>query len=425
MKFSFGQLLSFGLRLASLSAKFFLTLYMGKFFGLSEMGIYGLALSASIFFSWVVGFKLDYVVGREIVGAENKLAAKRMRDQFIFYSFCYVLLALLFVYFSFEHTDILPQKYWLYVAFLSIAEGYATFLQLNLNSLGMPVINNFLFFIRSASWVAPVMVIGYFWPEFRNIDFVFNCWLSGVSVSVFITLFYLRQWPWPSFKTQPFDFKWLKKSIVVCFMMWVGNISLAAGTYADRFIIAKFLDLELVGVVTFYASFAFALLTLNQSGVLAFAYPRFITNYKQGHIAIFWQDVWRAGLQSAALSGALALLICLALPFYARYAGKELLLQNTHVLYLVMAGAFLRCVADIFYYVLYARHQDRPLWLGNIVIFLPFLGANLIMIPLFGIIGFGINSFFVGLSLLAWRLWYVKYGKHGIHVIHAANKGIT
>jgi hypothetical protein len=56
------------LRLLSLVDKLALSLYMGKYFALSELGVYGLAFGAVMLAIVLFGFRVDYIVAREILG---------------------------------------------------------------------------------------------------------------------------------------------------------------------------------------------------------------------------------------------------------------------------------------------------------------------------------------------------------------------
>src|SRR5690242_841565 len=56
------------LRLMSLVGKLALSLYMGRYFALTELGLYGLAFGAVMLAIVLFGFRVDYIVAREILG---------------------------------------------------------------------------------------------------------------------------------------------------------------------------------------------------------------------------------------------------------------------------------------------------------------------------------------------------------------------
>src|SRR5689334_13900159 len=56
------------LRLMSLVGKLALSLFMGRYFELSELGLYGLAFGAVMLAVVLFGFRVDYILAREILG---------------------------------------------------------------------------------------------------------------------------------------------------------------------------------------------------------------------------------------------------------------------------------------------------------------------------------------------------------------------
>ena len=52
------------LRLISLTAKLVLTLYMGRFLSLSDMGTYGVVVGVVMVFAVVLGVRFDYITSR-------------------------------------------------------------------------------------------------------------------------------------------------------------------------------------------------------------------------------------------------------------------------------------------------------------------------------------------------------------------------
>src|SRR5208282_3671019 len=78
------RLITMGLRFASLGTKLALTLFMGRYFSLSDIGLYGLVLGAVSMGGCVIGIESDFIVTREVVDAEPFLAARKIRDQLVF-----------------------------------------------------------------------------------------------------------------------------------------------------------------------------------------------------------------------------------------------------------------------------------------------------------------------------------------------------
>jgi hypothetical protein len=60
------------------------------------------------------------------------------------------------------------------------------------------------------------------------------------------------------------------------------------------------------------------------------------------------------------------------------------------------------------YLVLFARNQDRAIWLGNLLFLVPAFGCNALFVPFFGLAGIGYGSIAAAAFLMIWRLWHVS-----------------
>lgn len=405
------QILNVGLRLSALAAKLLLMLYLGRYFSLSDMGVYGLVLGATMFLSWVLGMKMDYIVSREIVGLEPVSAVCKMRDQAVFYTFNYGALVIFAIAASLTGVFPVDNKIIFFIAALSVAEGYAGMTYTNMNSLGQPLQANMLFFLRSALWVIPVVLAGVLFPSWRHIDVVLSFWLLGVLASLLATVWVWRRLPWSATRTMPIDWTWLRHSVRRCLFIWLGTLGIAGGTYVDRFIVAHYLTLDYAGIATFYASFAVALLTLSQSGVLAFSYPRMIKLHRDGDETGFRnearQTLWHVALFAAAVS----LVVGFGVPLLAQLLDRPKLAAESFTLWLMLFAVWLRSNAETLYYILYARHQDKPLWLGSLLFLIPAFGGNLLLVPMLGLSGMGYSMILAAAFMFFWRLWYVVRGR--------------
>lgn len=405
--YSLKQFFNVVLRLVSLIAKLGLTLYMGRYLGLEDMGIYGLVFGAVMILSGALGLRLDYVVSRDIVGTTPENTLVTMRDQTVFLLFNYLLLALVMLAVIMSNLTGVDGKILLTIIMLSIVENLASAAQINMTSLDQPVLANFLFFIRSASWVFPVVILGMLSPSYRNVDFIFKCWMLGVVASVALNLWCWRNLPWTALKHHPIHWNWIKEGVKKSFLIWLGTMGLAAGMYVDRFIVMKFLGLDEVGIATFYFSFTFALLTLLHSGVMAFFYPRLIKLYRKNNEAGFRKEMRQTGLQTAISAAVIAAGIGIGVPLIGHFFNRPELVREAKTLWLMLAGTWIRANAETLYYVLFARNQDKAIWLGNLLFLIPAFGCNVLLIPVFGLEGIGYGTIIAALFLLLWRAWYV------------------
>jgi len=401
------RLINIVLRLATLTAKLVLTLYMGRYLSLSDLGVYGLVSGTVIILTTVLGIRFDYVVSRDLVGATPAVAFAKMRDQAVFYGLNHLALAAIMGILVLTDVTGISSKIMFVIFMLSVLESVANMTFLNINSMGRPLVATMLFFIRSGLWVLPVVGLGLFIPMLRNSDAVFGFWALGVSASLVATVWVWRSMPWRVLISAPIDWGWIKKGIARCSFIWLGSLGGSAGFYVDRFIVAHNLGLELAGVATFYSSFTTALYALVQSGVLAFAYPRLILLHQNDDKAGFRREVRSQSWHVALLAGVIAIGLGFIVPLLGEFFHRPILTNEAPTLWLMLFGMWMQANASTLYYILFAKHQDRVIWLGDLLYLIPAFGCNAILVPLIGFRGIGYGSIVASLFILLWRGWHV------------------
>jgi len=398
------------LRLISLAAKLILTLYMGRYLGLADMGVYGLVFGAVVILSDALAFRFDYIVGRDLVGVSPAEMFIKMRDQTFFMLLNHMVLGVVILTVYLTDITSIAGRILFYIFALSITENFATAAYVNTTSQGRPVFANILFFVRSASWVFPVVILGMWNEAFRNVDVILMWWLIGVTLSLLLALWSWRNLPWTEGLRRPIQWTWLKRGVQKSFLIWLGAIGISMGAYNDRFFVERFIGLDEVGILTFYASFALALMTMVYSGVLAFVYPRLIKWHREKNKDAFWREAKQAGWQTAAFATFLAIGLGIAVPIIGLMMNKPELVAEKVTFWLMLVGVWIRSNADTLYQILFARHQDKSIWLGNLLFLIPAVGGSIIFIPAYGFIGVGYSAIAAALFLLIWRAWCVYRG---------------
>lgn len=404
----FANVLNMLLRLGSLAAKLIFTLYIGRYLGLAEMGAYGLITAYVAVLITLLGVRFDYVASRDIVDETPLGIARIIKDQNVFYGLNYLaiilvaVLALAAVHGA--HADII-----LFVCLLSIMESLASITSGNLVSLKQPILANILFFIRAALWVFPVLALGIASPAFRTVQTILFCWMLGVIASLVLTFIAWRHLPWRQALRTPVDWAWIRAGVMKCFPIWLGVIGITVATYVDRFVVQHYLGLDYVGVASFYGSFVLAIQALLQSGVFAFSYPRLISYHRRDDHPMFRNEAWRMTAQAMLFAGIVSVGIGMAVPILGNLFHRPEFTANAVTLWLMLFGNWLRSATEGLYYVLYARHQDRLVWIGGLLMLIPALGCNLVLVPLLGFQGIGYSCIFTGIFLCVWRLWSVVF----------------
>ena len=396
------------LRLAGLTAKLALTLYMGRYLSLQDMGTYGLVLGAVMILTVTLGFRIDHVVSRELVRVAPLVALVKMRDESLFYIANYigaVVIGLAIVHSGM--TGISPRLL-IYIFALTITDSYFNLTYINMNAMERSLIANVLYFIPGGLWCIIVILLGIVRPEFRTLDAVLISWVIGDIIFITASFSTWRRLPWRELREKKVNWKWIGDGVSKSFLIWLGTIGLMAGSYVDRFVLAHFLTFAEVGVATFYFSFVNTMLTLVQAGILVFAAPRLISLHRDGDEPEFWNEFRRTAWHVALFAGLIALGVSAAVPLIGKFFQRPQLVENAPLLWLMAAGMWIRCNAESLFQVLFARHQDRAIWAGNLLYVIPALVCNALLVALVGLIGAGFGSIISSLFLLLWRGWHVR-----------------
>ena len=392
--------LSVFLRVSSLAAKLLLTLYMGRYLSLGELGVYGLVFSAVMITTGVLGARLDYIVGRDLVGAKPEQACHILRDQTAFYGGNFLLFALVMAVLGFS--GLASPVILMSVFAISVFESMASVFASNLISLGHPLLSTFLFFVRSGLWCVIVVAVGLLYPETRSVESILFAWTLGAALGVMLPFWFWRSLPWRKILPLPIDRVWLKASLKKSAPVWLGTIGAMTASSMDRFVVSAYLDLEKVGVVTFYSSFAFALLSLVHSGFFSFSYPRLIDLHKKGETKAFKEEAISTGIEVSLFVLAAALFLGVLMPISAPFFGKPELAAEALTFWLMLCAIWIRSVSDSFYFVLYAKGKDKPLWLGDLLYLVPVIAGNVLLVPVFALPGVGYSAVFASVCLLFW-----------------------
>ncbi len=404
----FHRLFNMSLRLSALGLKLILTLYIARYFSLSDMGTYGLVASTVAMAIPFLGFRLDYMVTRELVDASPAKATMLIRDEIVFYGLNYAFLAMVVIAGALVLPHSTNNTILVITLFLSILESLCTVTSTNFIYFKRPILANFLFFLRSAAWTIPVIGLGLFSPTLRSLGFVFSFWLMGLLCSLLVTAYMLRHMPWRETIATKVDWHRLRHDVTRSIPIWLGAIGAVGTTNIDRFVVEYHMSREMVGILSFFASFGTALSALVSSGVNTFKQPHLIASHKEGDTGKFWTITKEMMIETIISGILLSLITAYLVPIMASMLGKPEIESYKAVLWLILVGTVLRLVGDSLSGVLYARHQDKAIWIGGLLSLVVSLGLNVWLVPRYGLYGAGYSAIISGVFIVLWRFYYVR-----------------
>jgi O-antigen/teichoic acid export membrane protein len=401
------RLVNLSLRLTALAAKLLLMLYMARFVSPADFGEYGLVAGTAAILMTALGIRLDYVVARELVSAPALECARKMRDQLWFYGLNYGVLGIIVAIVILTRISAAANHSLAFIYVLSVLESCSAIMFTNMISRGRPITANLMLLMRSGLWVFPAVALGLGEAAFRTSNVIFVAWVCGAALSIGFAIWEWRSLPWRALRGVAVDWEWVWRSARRCTLIWVSTVGLTAGTLVDRFVVAVDLNLDLVGVLTFYASFASALYSLIESAVF-YSYPRLVSLHEENNKASFDGEARRMRRTAAMLAGIIALAMAIIIPGLGMVLQRPLLVQEAPALWLLLLGTWIRINAQALYLMLFATHRDRVIWLGDLLYIVPALGGNLVLVPAFGLTGIGYSSIISSVFILVWRGWNLR-----------------
>ncbi|HEX2670990.1 MAG TPA: hypothetical protein VHM25_08960 [Polyangiaceae bacterium] len=394
-------LANIAMRGAGLVGRFALTLYFAKHFQLSEIGTFGLIAGMAGLLPSLIGCGVNYFLNREIVGADPLRAGTLLRDRLVLTIAMLLLVALAFVAAHAAGMVQAPANLGL-LAFILAAECIAFDIHMSLIGLRMPVAANFLLFVRSASWIFPVLVLGMIWPQLRSLQFVFWCWAVGLGAGFVFLFALLRNWPFAAISRTRVDFAWIGRTVRRGWLIYLSDLGIGGQLYLERYIVNDLLGLNLTGVYTLYWTMANAVHVLVTVGVVQVALPDLVEAHGQNKV------IWRKTfLHTTGRLLAITIPICLAcavvvLKLLPRL-GIEQFATAPYLFCLMLVGVVIRLLSDMASYGLYSRNLDTEFAAMNILGIVSSLALSYILIARYGLIGAGAGMIIHALLQLSLR----------------------
>lgn len=396
------QCLLLGIRLANAAAKFALAVYMARYLGLGDVGVFGLLVGATTGIQAVFGFGLSDWMTRKVVGLDRAQAiplamarlALSVGVEILIQAVIWSLLAVL---------GFLPAPTTvLLIAGILLLEHIAYDLyaiEIGRERTGPA---NLQFFLRSGAWPPVVILVGLLIPSARTLDMVLLGWLGGLLLmlaSALVTS--LRGGRW---RHLGFNWRGLDEGFRVGIPFWIAETGQIGNLYLDRFLVSAFLGLELTGVYTFFWSYANVVHTLAVNGIVQPQVPKLVAADASGDRGRFEAERRRIMAESRVWGLLLAGSVGIALPFLLPWVDRPMLAQNLWIFAIVLVATLARMAADTAGFLLYSLHRDREIATTSIAGVLIAAALNLALIPQFGILGASVAYLLVGVAVTMLRL---------------------
>jgi O-antigen/teichoic acid export membrane protein len=355
-----------GLRGGMLVGKFLLSLFIARYMGLEDLGVYALIAGVVAVGQVVMRFGIFASISREAVNQPIDELLHNLRHYGVGCVVAYIVLIPAFYVGGAHFGSAALGLLTLVVMFLEQASFDAFVLT---NNLQKPKLANVIYALQSALWIYLFVVLAFFIEAFRSLENIMVFWIGGGFFSLFLSLFLTRKWPWRTVFSRPFSRIWYAPYFMKSWRLYMGDIISTMTMYLDRYLITFFLSLELVGVYILFWQVANAICNLIGAGVIQVYRPRLISAYNQNDSALFrtlFVATFKRGLGGTTILS----LVCAAIvPFLVVYADKPLAMEYLPLFWLMLFTLLFRVATDIVGAGLYARHMDRIIVQSNIIRF--------------------------------------------------------
>ncbi len=344
------------IRVGMLAAKFFLTIFIARFMGLEEVGIYGLIVAASGTIQFVLRLGVFNFMARDAVHQTKAELTDHLRHYGTGILCLYILLVPVAyaLGYRFDHTELAMLAL---AVFITEHFSFDTFILVN--NLHKPKLANVLLSIQGASWIYLYIILAFFMPELRTLESVLLFWAIGGAATIAFALFLTRAWPWAEAFAKPVNWVWYKETIKNARHIYIADVVTVVTLYMDRYLIAAFLSLKMTGVYILFAQVENAIINLVTSGVIQVYAPKLIEAFKEKDAPKFKTIYKNCGIRALASTAGLGLISAIVLPFLIEYTDKPEATYYLPVFWLMMAALLVKMVSYMTRSAFYPLRMDK------------------------------------------------------------------
>ncbi|MCK1551519.1 hypothetical protein IVB11_21360 [Bradyrhizobium sp. 177] len=399
-----GTVAALVLRALTLASRFLLSLLLARMLSPAEIGAYGLLTAALAFALLAVGLEFYSFTLRELVPATPERRARIIADQMVLGTAALVAVGIVVT--SAIATGSFPARLAPWFMVILVTEHISLEATRILIITWRPVRAYIGVFLRGGIWVYAIAVLMLAAPSMRTLETVLVWWALGGVASIVFSGFSLSELPWRELRGYVPDLKNIREGLWTARPFMLTAAGALVISYVDRFVIDAFVGRDALGIYTFYSTILIGLLSLGSSVSHQFL-PKVIAGYAAG------RDAYRSALRSffwsmLALVCATMILSAFAMGPMLAVLGLSTYTASIGVFYAMLPGVFLRMLADVPSYALYAARADKYLLICNLGSAAVSTLLNVSLIPVLGIYGAalagGITSAGLFLSLVGFAI---------------------
>lgn len=384
------SIISLFIRGFSILSRFTLFIYIGKFLPTSEYGIFGLLQSSLAIGVYLIGLDLYVYTNREIPKMDFKGVQAVVQSQFAVHIMAYIIfLPLITLILS---DTFIPSKYIGWFCILLMLEHITFEFIRILIALQHPLYANLIISLRSLLWILLFLVITYTYPSVLSIKNLLLFWISGLAISLIISIclfFKLKILP---FETWKIDTEFIKQALKGSFIFLMASISQNTIEFSNRYFLKYYYSSFEVGVYSFFQNIVNLMDVFIYTALIMIILPKLIEAKSRGDDLTYKNklDIMQGGIFYGTIFLAIALFFIIN-PFLS-FIGKEEMVKNIEIFRMLLLGSALFCLSHIGHYVLYINNNERLILAASLVGTVINIILNIILIPTYGMTGAAIST---------------------------------
>ncbi|MBR1249474.1 hypothetical protein JQ609_21405 [Bradyrhizobium sp. AUGA SZCCT0169] len=363
----------------------------------AEMGEYGLLTAALAFALLAIGLEFYSYTLREMVPASPARRTRIIADQITLGVMALLVVGVLVL--AAILAGLFPSRLAPWFLLILITEHISLEATRILIITERPVRAYIGVFLRGGIWVYAMAVLMFTTPSTRTLEMVLVWWALGGTLAIAFSAASLSGLPWRELRGYRPDWNAIFAGLRTARPFMLTAAGALVISYVDRFVIDMFVGREALGIYTFYSTILIGLLSLGASVSHQFL-PKVISGYTAS------AEAYRAALRSffwSLLALALGTIIISGLLMgpMLNVLGLSVYASGIWVFYAMLPGVFLRMMADVPSYALYAARSDSYLLFCNLGAALISTLLNVLLVPIFGIYGAALTGGIASAALLA------------------------
>jgi O-antigen/teichoic acid export membrane protein len=399
---AFTPIVVMAVRGLTIAAKFVLTVYVARFLGLSQLGIYGLISGAAAIMPVVLGFGRSGSLGRAAARANIGKIIEPLADYFSIIGAAYAVIAM--VGLAFFHAN--PAWSLTTIALLLLEHLQTDIFYLIIIS-NKPLLGNIVNFIRSGLWVPIYMLFSWSNHTFLSVQYLLYFWLAGCALSTAFAARIVPRWAWRRAIARWGSFRLDWRSFSTSRMLYLNDLANTASQYVDRYIIAAVLGTKMVGIYIFYWSIANSLSNLLNTGIIQIKRTQLVK------LASVERRAFQNAIVSAVKAAILSALILGGITVLFVYVitdrlNRPELRTYFNLMWYGLGALILKTIYEVLGLGTYAYSRDGTTFVSGLIV----LGTSVVLTAalgtLLGIYGVGIAlvaRYSAGLIFLSWWLF--------------------